>query len=131
MLTILNKEVVAVRAFDFEQRWAELYMEVVTGMAEWRQQHPQATFMEIEAGLDERLNRTRAKMLADVALASQAADWREAEAAKKPVCAKCGAKVQSRGEKVRRLRTRGGEEVVLKRHHAVCPECGQAFFPPG
>lgn len=117
--------------FNFEKQWTELWMEVTTGMAEWREQHPRATFREIEAALDERMNRARAKFLADAATASRAADWREANEGERPVCPECGARVQSRGEKRRQLQTAGGETVELKRHHAVCPQCGKAFFPPG
>jgi YgiT-type zinc finger domain-containing protein len=120
-----------VAEFNFERQWAELWMEVTSGMAEWRQQHPRATFREIEAALDERMNRARAKFLADAATASRAADWGEAKEEERPVCPECGTRVQSRGEKRRQLQTAGGETVELKRHHAVCPKCGKAFFPPG
>jgi len=42
--------------------WQELALDVLTGMREWRQQHPKATFREIEAALDERMSRLRAQM---------------------------------------------------------------------
>jgi hypothetical protein len=32
---------------DFDQRWRELSEEVLTGMKEWRLQHPWATLSEI------------------------------------------------------------------------------------
>jgi hypothetical protein len=48
---------------DFDQHWRELSDEVISGMKEWRLQHPRATFREIEAAVDERLARLRAKML--------------------------------------------------------------------
>ena len=60
---------------DFDQTWRALSDEVLTGMKEWRLQHPRATLSEIEAALDERLARLRARMLEDAALASAAADW--------------------------------------------------------
>ena len=40
-------------AKDFERRWNALAEEVMTGMAEWRVQHPRATFRQIETALDE------------------------------------------------------------------------------
>jgi hypothetical protein len=45
---------------DFDQHWRELSDEVISGMKEWRLQHPRATFREIEAAVDERLARLRA-----------------------------------------------------------------------
>ena len=41
----------------FDRRWNELAEAVMTGMKEWRLQHPHATFRQIEAALDERLAR--------------------------------------------------------------------------
>src|SRR5437588_275224 len=37
--------------FDFEGRWKELSEEVISGMLEWRLQHPKATFREIEGAI--------------------------------------------------------------------------------
>src|SRR5438034_1007763 len=48
---------------NFDQCWWPLAQEVLTGMKEWRLQHPTATFSEIEAALDARLGRLRARML--------------------------------------------------------------------
>jgi len=116
---------------DFDQRWEKLSEEVLSGMKEWRLQHPRATLREIEAALDERLARMRARMLEDMALASRAANWKEAARELKPVCARCGAPLVSRGQGQRRLQTTGGEELVLERGYGVCPHCGEGIFPPG
>ena len=40
---------------DFDAKWNQLAQEVMSGMKEWRLQHPKATLREIEAALDERL----------------------------------------------------------------------------
>ena len=53
-----------------EERWRQLCAEAISGMAEWRMQHPKATLSEIEAALDERLGNVRARMLEDTAMAS-------------------------------------------------------------
>jgi hypothetical protein len=45
------------------QRWVGDAESVWTGMADWRAAHPKATFSEIEAALDERLNQVRAREL--------------------------------------------------------------------
>ncbi len=70
-------------------RWRILEDEAITGMADWRVQHPKATMTEIEAAIDERLGRMRAGMLEDAALASQPADLRtmpEQEQPRGPTC---------------------------------------------
>lgn len=56
-----------------DARWHQVAEDVMTGMKEWRMQHPKATCREIEAALDERLARRRARMLEDALLASRAA----------------------------------------------------------
>jgi len=50
-------------------------LELLSGMTEWRQQHPKATLREMEVELDERLAQLRAKMLEDMVAASEVADW--------------------------------------------------------
>lgn len=81
----------------FDQGWWPLAQEVLTGMKEWRLQHPTASLAEIEAALDERLGRLRAQMLEDVALASAAATWSQEGDHPRPPCPACGAPLVSRG----------------------------------
>jgi len=104
---------------------------VWTGMADWRAAHPKATFSEIEAALDERLNQVRARVLADLALASAAADLQAASREERPRCERCGATLQARGQSERGLLTHGGAAVRLVRSYATCPRCGDGSFPPG
>jgi hypothetical protein len=112
-----------------EQRWREISEDVITGMREWREQHPQATMREIESALDERLARLRARMLQDTALSSRARDWRgEGEGVK---CPECETKLELRGKQKRYLQTHGGEEMELSREYGKCPNCGVGLFPPG
>ena len=113
------------------QRWAGDAESVWTGMADWRAAHPKATFSEIEAALDERLNQVRARVLADLALASAAADVREASAEERPRCERCGVMLQARGQSDRTLLTHGGAEVRLRRTYLACPTCRDGSFPPG
>ncbi len=115
---------------EVEARWHRLTAEVVSGMKEWRLQHPKATFREIEQALDERLARVRARMLEDAALLSRAADWREVSAAERPVCPQCGGVLESRGAHTRTLTTQYDEAIELKRPYAICPQCQTGFFPP-
>ena len=55
---------------EMDRTWQALSEEVLTGRKEWRLAHPKATFREIEQAVEERVNRLRARMLQDVALAS-------------------------------------------------------------
>ena len=114
---------------EMEGRWRELSDEVFTGMAEWRVQHPRATFSEIEAALDERLATVRARMLQDVALASAAADL--TSAVERPCCPECGHVLEAHGQEERTLRTTYDRPVTLRRSSARCPACGVGLFPPG
>jgi predicted RNA-binding Zn-ribbon protein involved in translation (DUF1610 family) len=111
-------------------QWQVLAEEAITGMAEWRVQHPTATLREIEAAIDEHLAQVRARMLQDAALLSAAADLRALPAAARPVCPDCGQRLEARGQEVRRLTTRHDQPITLRRTRAVCPECGTALFPP-
>lgn len=113
------------------ERWSQDAASVWTGMADWRAAHPTATFSEIEAALDERLNQVRARVLADLALASAAADVQAASAEERPRCERCGATLQARGQSERGVLTQGGAEVRLVRSYATCPRCGDGSFPPG
>jgi hypothetical protein len=112
-------------------RWSEAAESVWTGMADWRAAHPKATFSEIEAALDERLNQVRARVLADLAMASTAADLQAATREERPRCEQCGRVLQARGPSDRTLLTQGGAEVRLERSYAACPTCGDGSFPPG
>jgi ribosomal protein S27AE len=113
------------------QRWAGDAESVWTGMADWRAAHPKATFSEIEAALDERLSRVRARVLADLALASAATDAVGESAGERPQCARCGSVLRGRSTSARTLLTHGGGEVRLERTYAACPTCGDGTFPPG
>jgi hypothetical protein len=113
-----------------EAQWRELSEDVTTGMAEWRAQHPKATLQEIEVALDERLGRLRARMLEDAALASQATDIRGTAEDERPRCATCGTPMTHQSLEKRDLVTHHGHTVTLQRSYAICPTCGEAFFPP-
>lgn len=118
------------KPIDREQQWRVLSDEVISGVTEWRLQHPRATFKEIEAAIDERLAKMRARMLQDVAVASERADWREAAAAEQPRCAECGERLSASGSHTRQIQTQGGEAIGLSRTYGVCPACGAGFFRP-
>src|SRR5947207_699400 len=45
----------------------------VLGMTQWRKEHPKATWQEIEAAVDERINQLRAQMIQDIVQMSDGA----------------------------------------------------------
>ena len=108
----------------------QLTEDIMTGMREWRSQHPKATLREIETELDARLARTRARMLEDLALQSTAATWRDAARLHTPTCPQCGTPLDERGTHPRTLLTHGGQELTLERSYGVCPACSSGLFPP-
>ena len=114
-----------------DQTWHTLSADILTGMAEWRQQHPKATLREMEAELDVRWARLRARMLEDMALQAVSANWEEAPATDQPPCPQCGVPLQARGQHTRHLQTHGGRDLALTRSYGVCPSCQDGLFPPG
>ena len=117
-------------AKDFDRRWNELAENVMTGMAEWRVQHPRAPLRAIEAALDERLARMRARMLEDLALASSAADWDQAPEHEHPVCPQCGQRLERESKHIRHIQTQGGQDLALERRYGTCLVCSAGLFPP-
>jgi hypothetical protein len=110
--------------------WQDLAEAALTGMADWRAQHPQATLREIEVAIDEHLATMRARMLQDAALTSAATDLRAIPPTARPACPACGRLLEARGKELRRLATRHQRVIRLERTRAVCPQCGTAVFPP-
>lgn len=110
--------------------WRELSEEVMSGMREWREGHPKATFREIETALDERLSRLRTQMLQDTALSSSQTDWSHRPRTERPTCPECGTPLVSRGQHTRHLQVDGGHEVALERTYGTCPKCKGGIFPP-
>jgi len=108
-----------------------LSYDILTGMYEWRLQHPDATLTEIEQALDQRWYRVRARMLQDLALQSRAATWPSTSATERPTCPDCGRPLVSRGQQPRHLKTHGGQQLTLTRSYGYCPRCKKGHFPPG
>ena len=111
-----------------EPQWHGLAEEVFAEMAEWRAQHPTATFREIEAALDERLAKLRARMLQDAALASAATEL--APDRPRPPCPACGHELRPAGAHPRRLTASHQQAITLTRAYARCPACGTGVSPP-
>lgn len=117
------------KAGELQQGWKEMSEEVMQAVAEWRKQHPKASFREIEEEIDQQLSGLRAQLLSDTASRSVAAEWDQDGQGE--LCPKCGEKLERKGKKKRKLVTQGGREVELVREYGVCRKCGQGIFPPG
>jgi ribosomal protein S27AE len=113
-----------------EPQWRALAEEAFLGLRRWREEHPTATWAEIEAALDERLAALRGHMLEDTARASAAADFRGAPAADRPRCPDCGAALVAAGQERRRLTAAHARPIALERTYGRCPACGAGVFPP-
>ncbi len=112
---------------DKRAQWEQLAGEVLSGMKEWRTQHPRATFAEIEEAIEEHVAKMRARMLEDVV------HWREGggtQAEPQMRCNACGRALQERGKHVRHLTTQGHQQIALERTYGYCPTCRVGFFPP-
>ncbi len=117
------------RIEDLDTRWHELTEELITGMKEWRLQHPQATFYEIEGAVDDRLALVRARMLEDAAVLSRAAEAKTEGTEAPLLCPDCGIPLHALGKQRRDLVTQHDQAIHLERQYAVCPRCGKCFFP--
>ena len=115
---------------EMDRTWQALSEEVLTGMKEWRLAHPKATLREIEQAVEERVNRLKARILQDVALASAESSWTQDTEAQRPVCPGCGTPLQARGTHARKLHAPGGQDITLARTYGTCPTCGVGLFPP-
>jgi hypothetical protein len=103
----------------------------VLGMTHWRKEHPQATWAEIEAAVDEQINQLRAQLIQDLVQMGESEEWSQKPEEERPRCATCGKPLWARGEQARWIQTTGGEAVKLTRTYGTCPACGVGFFPPG
>ena len=109
--------------------WAAEAEEAFLDLRGWREMHPRASLAEIERELDRRLEQMRARMLADLALASAAADLEGA--AERAGCPDCGGPLRDEGAHERTLVTLGNQGIQLPRDYGTCARCGSGLFPPG
>jgi hypothetical protein len=62
------------------KEWDQMSEEMNAAIMEWREQHPRATFREIEAEIDRRLDELRGKMMSDTVNLSTNPQWERAPA---------------------------------------------------
>ncbi len=81
--------------------------------------------------MDASLARARARLLQDVALASEATKVSNDPGVGRSQCPQCGHPLESRGQGTRSLTTYYDQRINLKRSYMVCPACRTGLFPPG
>ncbi|MCD6033844.1 MAG: hypothetical protein K0S78_6030 [Thermomicrobiales bacterium] len=108
------------------ERWLAETAERFAALEAWRQAHPRATWVEIEAAVDAQLGPLRARVLGETAMASEAT----ALDGERRGCPDCGAGLHAAGTRRRRLRSEQDEPIDLERTYARCPTCGTGLFPP-
>lgn len=111
--------------------WQALTQQVRAEVQAWRRAHPQATLQEIEAAVEAQWAQARTHLVEETVQASAARTVPSAGAAERLPCPECGAALQGRGLRQRRLLTTHNQEVMLEREYAQCPACGAGLFPPG
>ena len=91
----------------------------------WYDEHPQASFGEIEAELRKRRRELMGTGIEVLVNGRDAGNLLEA-----PRCSQCGGRLEFEG--YRNWRVHGLEgDVVLERAYYVCPDCrGETLFPP-
>jgi hypothetical protein len=112
----------AQREAAFLERAAQMY----SALEDWYDQHPEASFGEIEA---EARHQRRELMGEGLAVLINGRDTGYQLQA--PPCTACGQAMEFKGQ--RRWRISGLEgETALMRAYYVCPSCeGETLFPPG
>ena len=95
----------------------------------WGAAHPQATMREIEDVIEERLNRVRAELVEELAEKSRLRDIGRLPAAEWPRCEQCGEPLRERGRRTRRVRAKGGQQVVYRGATQIASPAGWGFSP--
>jgi hypothetical protein len=98
--------------------------EILEGMNAWRKAHLKATFVEVEAEMEAQIKGLREQVLGEI-IGMSAATEAEGQVVH---CPECGADMERRGKRKRRLQEAGVSEVKLEREYLECPACGAGFF---
>ena len=100
------------------------YENMESQIRRWRQEHPKATLTEIEEAVERELAKLREAIVEGMV---QAEGDEEREAM---VCPNCQTEMVKNGKKERRLKTKEGKTITLKRQQLRCLQCGMTIFPP-
>ena len=103
--------------------WHEAGERVFQEMEGWRRGHPRATFAEIEAAVEERLDALRAELIQqEITMRVQAEAADGAEPPRRPTC---GEPMEARGTRERAVTVRGNRPVRLRRRSGTDSPCAK------
>ena len=111
-----------------EGAWKAASDVALGGIAQWRREHPRATFDEIEDAVRQRIRPVLEQVLTDAMQGNEQTSFHGGD---RPVCPTCGGRLQAKGRKRRTVLTHQGESIALNRTYGDCPRCQAGFFPPG
>lgn len=114
-----------------QEKWKEAFGEASEAVSQWREEHPGATFNDIEKRVDEKLAKIRAGMIQDLVAESQLTNIKEMAREKRPRCPVCGQVLASNGRQKRQLISRQEEVIEIERSKGYCGHCRVSYFPPG
>lgn len=103
----------------------------VLGMTQWRKEHPKATWQEIEAAIDERINQLRAQMIEDVVQMDASSDWSQKPQEQRPRCASCDQPLSARGVQTRLPPNEWRGSSQADANVWNLPKVGSGLFSPG
>lgn len=107
-----------------EQQWRALSEEILSGMKEWRQAYPNATFREREEAAHERVSRLEAHLVQETVRADERNDWVQGPVDQRPTCPNCGVPLVSRGKRQQVLQSQGGQRINVQRTYGTCLQLG-------
>jgi len=114
-----------------KDKWTNSYQQASQKVIDWRQEHPRASFTDIENRVDEQLAKVRVEMIQDLAQASALTDIQNLREEERPKCPACGKPLAANGKQTRKLITTHEQVVKLERSKGYCRHCRVSFFPPG
>lgn len=92
-------------------------------MRQWRKANPQATLTEIEEAVEAGLAQLRRQLVEEMVKEEAA------ELDGEPACPHCGEKMVKNGQRQRKLQSKEGQTIHLKRQQWRCLSCGATLFP--
>ena len=102
-------------------KWTASFQQASETVSSWREEHPRATFTDIENAVDKQLAQLRTTMIQDLALESKLVDIRQLTAQERPLCPACGKPLVANGKQSRQLITHHDQvqRNVPERHGAL------------
>ena len=85
----------------------------VLGMTQWRKEHPKATWAEIEAAVDERINQLRAQLIQDMVQMGESEQRSQLSQEERPKCVSSGKPLSALAPSRPGLQAEGGRPSFL------------------